>query len=284
MVSSKELRYVNSWASKIPMPGVEYSSEVMNSIRECYEIYNKKYKDKQYSIIFSNGEEIDFEIMTKNLCHMLGIDYDNIKGDYFDIYRQEVFGISSDINFSSYDLLEMILEKADKIVEMDNDSSVSAKVVNYYKSCVKCAIFKKFSNFENFDFAAINYFGDNEKYDYSKQKMLFIPSNELVTPYFLMGIKQSDEEAIKGIYFVNSLVAPQNYINFFDNQEVIIPTQILISDNNNLKKINATADEKLRLLSLYKNIINQFSLPNKMNISGDYEVMLNEFTKVKKYK
>ena len=284
MVSSKELRYVNSWASKIPMPGVEYSSEVMNSIRECYEIYNKKYKDKQYSIIFSNGEEIDFEIMTKNLCHMLGIDYDNIKGDYFDIYRKEVFGISSDINFSSYDLLEMILEKADKIVEMDNDSSVSAKVVNYYKSCVKCAIFKKFSNFENFDFAAINYFGDNEKYDYSKQKMLFIPSNELVTPYFLMGIKQSDEEAIKGIYYVNSLVAPQNYINFFDNQEVIIPTQILISDNNNLKKINATADEKLRLLSLYKNIINQFSLPNKMNISGDYEVMLNEFTKVKKYK
>ena len=284
MVSSRELRYVNSWASKIPMPGVEYSSEVMNSIRECYEIYNKKYKDKQYSIIFSNGEEIDFEIMTKNLCHMLGIDYDNIKGDYFDIYRQEVFGINSDINFSSYDLLEMILEKADKIVEMDNDSSVSAKVVNYYKSCVKCAIFKKFSNFENFDFAAINYFGDNEKYDYSKQKMLFIPSNELVTPYFLMGIKQSDEEAIKGIYYVNSLVAPQNYINFFDNQEVIIPTQILISDNNNLKKINATADEKLRLLSLYKNIINQFSLPNKMNISGDYEVMLNEFTKVKKYK
>ena len=162
MVSSRELRYVNSWASKIPMPGVEYSSEVMNSIRECYEIYNKKYKDKQYSIIFSNGEEIDFEIMTKNLCHMLGIDYDNIKGDYFDIYRQEVFGINSDINFSSYDLLEMILEKADKIVEMDNDSSVSAKVVNYYKSCVKCAIFKKFSNFENFDFAAINYFGDNE--------------------------------------------------------------------------------------------------------------------------
>ena len=114
--------------------------------------------------------------------------------------------------------------------------------------------------------------------------MLFIPSNELVTPYFLMRIKQSDEEAIKGIYYVNSLVAPQNYINFFDNQEVIIPTQILISDNNNLKKINATADEKLRLLSLYKNIINQFSLPNKMNISGDYEVMLNEFTKVKKYK
>ena len=42
------------------------------------------------NFIFSNGEEITFEILSKNLCHMLGIDYSNIKSSYFDKYRKDV--------------------------------------------------------------------------------------------------------------------------------------------------------------------------------------------------
>ena len=41
---------------------------------------------------------------------------------------------------------------------------------------------------EKFNFAAINYQGTKENIDYNNQKILFIPSNEAITPYFLMSM------------------------------------------------------------------------------------------------
>ena len=120
MITSKELKYVDSWAREIPMPGYDYSMDVLNQIEECYNIYNQKYKDKEYSFIFSDSEEIDFQINYKNLCHMMGIDYDNIKGDYFDRYRENVFGTAAN-DFGSYKLVELILENKEKIATLDND-------------------------------------------------------------------------------------------------------------------------------------------------------------------
>lgn len=162
------------------------------------------------------------------------------------------------------------------VAEKDNDIRNSRKIVNYYKSQIKCNIFKKLSDFEKFNFAAINYNGQDDKYDYDKQKLLFVPSNEAVCPYFIMGIKQSTGENQK--YIVNTLIAPQEPKKFFDNQEVIIPTQILVSDNDALRKLNATADEKIKLLTMYKSIINSYNIPNKLNISGDYESILNDIS------
>ena len=48
MISSMELRYVNSWASKIPMPGYDYSKMVIDNIKRWYEMYENRYKDKEY--------------------------------------------------------------------------------------------------------------------------------------------------------------------------------------------------------------------------------------------
>jgi len=275
MITTKELQYVDTWATKIPMPGIEYSISVLKEMKECYETYKRKYQNKEYNLIFSNGEEICFEILACNLCHMLGIDFQNIKGEYFDDYRKDVLDINS-YTFTSYDLLEAILENAEIVAEKDNDIRNSRKIVNYYKSQIKCNIFKKLSDFEKFNFAAINYNGQDDKYDYDKQKLLFVPSNEAVCPYFIMGIKQSTDENQK--YIVNTLIAPQEPKKFFDNQEVIIPTQILVSDNDALRKLNATADEKIKLLTMYKSIINSYNIPNKLNISGDYESILNDIS------
>lgn len=274
MITSKELKYVNNWANKVPMPGVEYSKSVLEEIKKCYELYNKKYKDKEYSMIFSNSEEIDFEILSKNLCHMLGIDFGNIRGEYFDDYRKQVFNTES-IDFSSYDLLEMILENADKVAEFDNDINNRAKAINYYKSAVKCAIFSKLVDFEKFNFGVINYVGKNVNIEYDKQKIFFMPSNEALVPYFMMTIAlENDGNSDKHV--VKSLFAPQEPVSFFDNQEALIPTQILISDNDNMKKITATAEEKINLLTMYNNIVNKYNIPNKINIYGDYASTLND--------
>lgn len=293
MITSKELQYVNSWAQKTPMPGVEYSAKVMKEMKTCYELFNKLYKNKEYNFIFSNGEEIGFEILSKNLCHMLGVDYKNIKSEYFGEYRKRVFGTENS-DFTSYELVELLLENGDKIIENDNDISVREKVINYYKSGIKCQIFKKLSDFDKFNFAAINYNPGDEKYDYENQKLLFVPSNEAVCPYFMIGIatdkevvnqetveeekssSQYEQEFTISKYHVNTLFAPINPKNFFDNQEVIIPTQILVSDNNILSRLNATPNEKIQLLTMYKNIINTYGLTSNLNIFGDYQAVLKE--------
>ena len=66
MITTKELQYVDLFASKIPMPGIEYSLETLDYIKRCLESFNEKYKGKEYSIIFSNGDEIQLEIQSKN--------------------------------------------------------------------------------------------------------------------------------------------------------------------------------------------------------------------------
>lgn len=50
MITLKELQYVDAWASKTPMPGIEYSREVMKEIENCYNIYNSLYKDKDITL------------------------------------------------------------------------------------------------------------------------------------------------------------------------------------------------------------------------------------------
>lgn len=277
MISLKELKYVDQWANKIPMPGIEYSVDVLENIKKCYELYNKIYKDKEYSIIFSNSEEIGFKILPKNLCHMMGIDYNNIRKDCFDSYREKALKTKSN-DFSSYDLLELIIENMEEVAKMDNSSSNPYKMINYYKSAIKCAIFNKLSDFTEFNFAAVNYIGEKEDIDYENSKLLFVPSNEAVAPYFFVGIKKSEKEEDDYKYLVYSLFAPENPKQFFNNQEVVIPTQILVSNNDRLTKLVATPEEKIRLLTIYESIINKYNIPNNINIFGDYGSMLNDLS------
>lgn len=106
MITLNELKYVNAWTSKCPYPGVEYATLAAKKLVESYEDYKKHYLDKRYSVILSSGDQFDFEIYTKNICHMLGIDYKNLTGEYFEKFRSEVLGVSSSIK--SYDLLKAI--------------------------------------------------------------------------------------------------------------------------------------------------------------------------------
>ena len=108
----------------------------------------------------------------------------------------------------------------------------------------------------------------------AKAKLLFVPSNEAAAPYFMMGIKP--DSSLDGKHIVYTLLAPESPQNFFNNQEVIIPTQILVSNNDNLSKLQATPEEKLQLITMYQSIIHRYGLPNRLNIYGDYAATLNE--------
>ena len=58
-------------------------------------------------------------------------------------------------------------------------------------------------------------------------------------------------------------MAPDNPREIFDNQEVVIPTQILITNNDILRKVSASPEEKIQLITMYTNIINRYGLQNR---------------------
>ena len=208
------------------------------------------------------------------------MDYKNIKSPYFDDYRKQAFGNLSDV--SSYELIELIIDNMETIALLDNDRDNKAKAINYYKSSIKCAIFNKLCNFDKINFGAINFNGDRDYIDYDKQKILFISSNEAIVPYFMMVIKEDNTDNT-GKYVPVSLMAPENPLEYFENQEVVIPTQILVSDNSNLSKVIATPEDKIRLLTMYSDIINKYRIPNMINIYGDYLATLNELSNSRGY-
>ena len=70
------------------------------------------------------------------------------------------------------------------------------------------------------------------------------------------------------------MIAPEDIKELFNNQEVVIPTQILTDDNGTLTKNVATTSEKIKLLKEYQAIINQYDLNSRINIYGDYLSLL----------
>jgi len=280
MITTRELGYVASWANRTPYPGLEYAEQAIEKLSEAVKNYDKFYANKEYDIILSNGEQISFEILNKNLCHMLGIDYKNLTNEYFESFREDILGITGSVK--SYDLLKVLLEKSEEILKYDYDKG--GKVLNYYRIMVKCAIFEKLSDFSRFNFGVINFEPHiyaaeaGNIYKGNTKKLFYVQSNEAVAPYFMMGILPSgnptDIEYNPDKYAVETLIAPTNPKDFFAGQEVVIPTQILITTDENMTKVEATPSEKLALLNQYKSIVNGYAICSKLNIYSDYEAIL----------
>ena len=146
---------------------------------------------------------------------------------------------------------------------------------------IKSTIFLSFSNFSTFDFGVINFNKSNYKEEkYGKflsnaTTLLFTRSNESITPYYVMVLKY-DEGEMKTI--VETLYAPLELGRFVDGQELIIPTQILSTDNSTMEltKLTGTAQEKIEILRMYKSILVGFNIQANINIMDDYQNMLIE--------
>lgn len=83
-------------------------------------------------------------------------------------------------------------------------------------------------------------------------------------------------------YIIETSIAPINTKAYFQNQEVVIPTQILKDSNKELTKINATPTQKKALLKEYHSIITEYGINNRINIYSDYLSMLSEEEQQKK--
>lgn len=302
MISKKELGYISGWANKVPYPGDDYAEEAMDKLKNAEKLFRDIYANNKYNITLSNNEEIELEIKDKNLAHMLGIDFKNLSQDLFEDFRKNTLGISPDEYLSSYLLLQKIIENSDKVINYDKTSE-HLKILNYYKVSVKSDILSKLGNLADFNFGCIN-FDKNEflknanvcYHNSNSTKYLYVPSEEPVSPYFLMGILMNknnyqnedpyDESELvtnNNPYIIETSIAPIGVKAYFQNQEVVIPTQILKDSNKKLTKINASASQKKALLKEYHSIITEYGLNNRINIYSDYLSMLSlEEDKVKK--
>ena len=279
MITRKELGYIKEWPKNIPYPGEDYCLKTLLKLKECFYLYNDEYLNRRYTIQFSNNEEIDFEIESKNLAHILGIDYKNLMSDYFNVYREKTLDLDPNTSISSYSLLENIIYRINEILDFD-ERKQTCKALNYYKIAIRCDIFSKLANLSKFNYGCINF--DKATYDRENPdiplasqstKFLYTPSDEVIAPYFMMGLK-TDNYNLDGKYIVETLVAADNPRKFFVSQEVVIPTQILTDDCGTLDKNIAQSQEKIKLLKEYQNIVHEYNIPNMVNIYGDYYSIL----------
>lgn len=278
MISRQELQYVSDFARKTPYPGDDYAITVINRLATALDIFKKKYDGKRYSLILSNGEEICFEIKSKNLAHLLGIDFKWIStSEYMRPLLASVLKFGENDRFDSYSVLTRIVENGDDVLA--NDEANFNKFLNYYKVMIKTSCFGTISEFNEFNFGVVNFNKDiyeqatSTKFTPSSTKYIFSPTDEALIPYCLMGLTNDNDTELM---IPETIMAPVNFADYLFHQELLLPIQLLVNDEKNLTRLVATPEEKIRLLNLYKSIIQTYGTGSYINIFNDYETVLRD--------
>lgn len=284
MVSKRELEYANQPARYVPFPGLNYAYTAAEMLTKAYETYQKNYQNKKYSFIFSNGEEIDFQIFEKNLAHLFGLDYKTLITPQMSGLVNDVLGLEPGKLGGADIMLGKIIERIDDVIKNDSKLNSSNSFLNYYRVLIKCTAFSNLSTFEHFNFGCLNFDKslyvkpDGTEYRPYSNKFFFVPSNEAVTPYFMMGILPNNGS---DIYIPETIFAANDFGGMINNQTFLVPIQILINDNYELNKIVATPKEKLDILNLYKTLIAIYQSNTFIDIYNDYENTLRENKELK---
>lgn len=285
MITTTELKYIKSNAKDVPYPNTEYTNMAFDNLENAFNLFKNTFQGKQYTILLSNGEEIIFEIADRNICHLLGIDFQNLASNYMSITLDCVLNIDSNQQINSFELVERILEKRDEILKHDsNYFNSNYRILNYYRVYAKSKMFSKLENFTKFDFGCINFDKityeevTNKVFNPNSTKMLFIKSNESLSPYIFLGLIY--DEKVK-LYVGETILLDQEFYNYFINQELLLPIELIKNDKKELTKVIATNQEKLQLLRMYKSIIEYYNTGSYINIFNDYETMLNNKQKSK---
>lgn len=278
MITLKELSNVSKYPRTVPFPGEEYAKETFIRMKEQLRLYETYFKGKEYSIIFSDGEEIDFKILEKNICHMLGIEYNNffMEGDYYNYFLSNVLNIKN--KPQSYEWVKIILDAYEDVINYDKSGN-GPRAINYFKSKIKCSIFEKLFELEDFNFGKLQ--------SSNGTKLLYTQSIEPISPYFCIRLKQEDcgESTEHSPYIINSLLAPLiNELEIYFKEEASIPTQIMVDNNNTVSRKEATPQQKIYLLNQYKSIILGCNGTDNLNIYGDYIASLSQAAGIVKTK
>lgn len=254
-MEKKDVRYIEMWPKRVPFPGDEYCSYVLDKLEDCYD----DFRDRKCNVELSDDELIQIYIWSNNICHLLGIDFKNLRDDYFEEYRKEVLGLNG--LFDAVDLIDSIVENKDKVLAFDRERE-KLLAINYYKVEAKCLAFQAFNNLGDFNYGCINYKNSlHGKNCINPPKFLYTKGDDELFPYYILGLKKYDKS--KYSYFADTFISSYDPKAFFDGKEVTIPFKITI----NSKESNITRKEMIELLKEYQRIIDEYNIQNKMKFS-----------------
>ena len=264
-MKKEDTRYIDSWAKKVPYPGIEYCSTVLDKLEECYNLF----RTKKYTIELSDDEKINLYIWSKNMCHLLGIDFKNISKENFDSYRKYILGLKE--KYDSIDLVRGIIENKDKVLSYDEERNRSY-ALNFYRIDATCEAYKNLSNLTKFDFGCITprtkNSGLNGKFQTEPYKFLYKKSDSEAFSHYILAMKKYNNK--ENDYFADTYLAYGKTKPFFDGQDITVP--YLVQTDSNI--YTASREQIIKLLKEYKDVVDEYNIKARMKISKEKLLIL----------
>ena len=260
MIKKEDAIHMNKKASHAPFPGSSFAYDAINQLSYALALYSKKYENKKYNLILSNGEEIIFEIKKNHLAHILGVDLKTIFSDKN--MKQEfckLLEIGENDKLSSFEILSKMVENADLLIE--HDETNKNRFFNYYRMMVKSMLFNGLPPLEKFDYGIVNF--DREKFlrtfsrrfsPRAKKYLMFPTDDEEIEFCFLGFTKENKSDVLVPEVFLT----PINFRNFLYSQELLLPEELIVDGQKRSEVLVPTKTEKIQLLNLYKSIIEMY--------------------------
>ena len=267
MISSKEMKYVNA-KNEVPYPGDNYSKDALLELKNALYLYEAYYKDREYDVVFSNGENLEFSIPEKNLSHIVGLNYNVFKDNNI---AEKICG-NNDI--ASYELIKLILENENDILKLNETNNYS--LINFYRLKSRSEVFTKFSNFTDFNFGCIFFDEDiGKKNGYStnmkSKKYLFTESDDPGYDHYMLAIAYNEQFNNP---YVESLFLNKYSSEMFKEQEIAMPTLISTTTPKSYEKKEATSSQKLKLIKSFVELEKKYGA--KFSFYNDYVSLLAE--------
>ncbi len=255
MLTNVELDYMTK-RNDIPYPGDNYSLEALKEVKAALIEFKNHYESRTFDIEFSNGDNIVFEIQSMNLPHMLGMEFQNVIASGDDIAKKL---LPKDTNkVTAFGILSGIVENPEQAIEVNRQ--LHNRLFNFYRLKGRAEIFQQFSAFYNFNFGCINYDKDNANKNgfntnMRSDRFLFVDSNSIKVPYYMMGLKRLDESGER--LCIETLFANTSQDKMFRDQTISYPINVNINDGKNLIQKEADYSTKLNILKKLKGIETQ---------------------------
>lgn len=260
MIKKEDVVHINKKASQAPFAGSSFAYDAINQLSYALFLFRKKYENKKYNLILSNGEEIVFEIKNKDLARLLGVDLKTIFSDKnmkHEFY--ELLGIKENDKISSFEVLSKIVENADLLIEHDEKNE--NRFLNYYRMMAKSILFNGLPPFEKFDYGIVNFDKErfqrifNRRFGPRAKKYLMFPTDEEEIQFCFLGLAKDNET---NVLVPEVFLTPTNFQNYLFSQELLLPEELIVDDKKRCDVILPTKTEKIQLLNLYKSIIEMY--------------------------
>lgn len=276
MISNKEMKYVNTKQElnqELPYPGDNYSLDAILELENAFYLYENYYRDREYEVTFSNGQNLEFSIPQHNLAHIVGLNYKWLTENNI----PKELGVS-DAPIPSYDLIQAVISNKKDILKLNKESNY--QLINFYRLKVRSEVFSKFSNFNEFNFGCMFFdkeIGKENGYitNMKTDRYLFTESNDPSFEHYMMGIVSGENGENQ---YIESLFPNRLTKEMFANQEIAMPTLISTTTPNEYDKKEATAYQKLKLIKSFNELEKKYNA--NFSYLNDYCATLAEQARI----